>query len=42
MSTPHRHHGDDDRPLGGGPGAGDPMAGDVDEENIGGVLMDSA
>ena len=35
--TPHRHHGDDDDgPLGGGPGAGDPMVEDVDEENIGG------
>ena len=37
MPPPHRHPGDgDDGPLGGGPGAGDPMVEDVDEENIGG------
>lgn len=34
MSLPH-HPEDDDVPLGGGPGAGDPMFEDVDDENIG-------
>ena len=29
------HPGNDDMPLGGGPGAGDPMVEDVDDENIG-------
>ena len=49
IPTPHRHPGDDDDdddgPLGGNPGAGDPMVEDVDEENIGGranAIMDSA
>ena len=36
MPTLHHGPGDDDEPLGGGSGAGDPMVEDVDDENIGG------